>query len=76
MIKANPLTHPEVLLHPPKMYCAELRSSEGVVAGNAAKVAMIIAKFAKTKTFCNLARIRVAELPKNPWRIWIPRKTA
>jgi hypothetical protein len=51
MMKANPLTQPEVFSQPPKMKSAELRSSLGVVAGKAAKVAMIIAKFAKTNTF-------------------------
>src|SRR5277367_18079 len=66
MMKANPLTHPEIFSHPPKMYCAELRSSTGVVAGSAANVAMMIAKLAKTKTFCNLARTRVTEHPRNP----------
>jgi hypothetical protein len=65
-INANPSTHPEVLLHPPKIYAALFRSSFGVAAGNAANVAMIIAKLANTNTFCNLARIRVAELPRNP----------
>ena len=50
-MKAKPSTQPEVLFQPPNMYSAELRSSFGVVAGNAANVAMIIAKFANTKTF-------------------------
>jgi hypothetical protein len=68
-MKANPSTHPEVLFHPPKIKEALFRSSLGVAAGNAANVAMMIAKFANTNTFCNLARIRVAELPRSPWRI-------
>src|ERR1700733_1508560 len=65
-MKANPLTHPEIFSHPPKMYAAELRSSTGVVAGRAANVARMIAKLARTKTFCNLARTRATEHPRIP----------
>src|SRR5436305_54839 len=60
--KANPLTQPVKFCQPPKMNCASFRWSVGVVAGSAANVAIIIAKLAITKTFCNLARIRVDKL--------------
>jgi len=50
-MKAKPLTHPVMFSQPPKMNRAELRSSDGVVAGKAAKVARMIAKFATMKTF-------------------------
>ena len=51
MMNANPLAHPVMFSHPPKMNWAELRSSAGVVAGKATKVARMIARFAKMKTF-------------------------
>src|SRR5271167_220955 len=66
VMNANPLTHPVTFCQLPKINCAEFLSSTGVVAVSAANVAMMIAKLAKINKFCNLARIRVAELPRSP----------